>query len=96
MTEEEEITRLKKSFQTACANIAALNDQRQALTAALDTATLLLDQLLTEMRLANVTPSQGIIFTKAAYDQAMQKLLRRARTGPPVPENGDFEPHEPA
>jgi Tfp pilus assembly protein PilO len=87
-----EIARVRKSFQIACINVVALTDQRTALTAALDRATLLLDQLLTEMRLANVTPSSGVIFHKAGLDQAMHKLLALKPPPKPEPDNGDFSP----
>jgi hypothetical protein len=48
-----------------------------ALTDALTTVMYLLDQLLTEMRLANVAPSPGIIVAKADFDRAMRRLLDR-------------------
>lgn len=40
-------------------------------------ALLLLDQLTTEMRLANVTPSAQIIYSKAEFDRQMRILLGR-------------------
>jgi hypothetical protein len=78
----EERDRVQAGYNIAVRSLAEINLQRQQLTEALNTATLLLDQLLTEMRLANVTPSAKIIVTKANYDRAMRKLLGRTQDGP--------------
>lgn len=56
-----------------------LASQRARLTAALTHALFLIDQLLTEMRLANVTPSAQIIFSKAEFDRQMRILLGHER-----------------
>jgi septal ring factor EnvC (AmiA/AmiB activator) len=79
---EEDTKRLTRSYNIACYNIAELseqktelNSQKKMLGEALNTATLLLDEMLTEMRLANVTPSAKMIYSKAQFDQAMKKLL---------------------
>lgn len=71
----EEAARWKRAHVIACSNITELNDQRALLTEALNNATILLDQLLTEMRLKDVTPSPGVIVVKAEFDRAMRKLL---------------------
>lgn len=71
----DEVDRWKRAHQIACANIAELSSQRAQVVAALTQAILLLDQLMTEMRLANLAPSAGLIFTKAEFDRKMKTLL---------------------
>jgi hypothetical protein len=75
--QDPDIVRLRRAYQIACMNLTELGDQRQRLTDALNTALFLLDQLLTEMRLADVAPSSGVIITKAELDRAIRKLLGR-------------------
>lgn len=72
---EQDAKRVTRAYGIACYNITELNDQKNLIGAALNTATLLLDQVLTEMRLANVTPSAKMIYSKANFDQAMKKLI---------------------
>lgn len=72
---EEDAKRITRAYGIACYNITELNDQKNLIGAALNTATLLLDEALTEMRLANVTPSAKMIYSKANFDQAMKKLI---------------------
>lgn len=76
---QTEHDRLQTAYKVACFNVTELTDQRTKLTDALNTALFLLDQLLTEMRLANVTPSAGIIVSRADLDRAMRKLFGRDR-----------------
>ena len=45
---------------------------------ALNTATVLIDQLMTEMHLANVTPSQGLILAHGNFVIQMQRLIGKA------------------
>lgn len=73
---EEDAKRLTRAYNIACYNVAELSEQKGMLGDALQTATLLLDEIMTEMRLANVTPSAKMIYSKANFDQAMKKLLR--------------------
>lgn len=80
--QDPDVARLRRAYQIACLNITELNDQRAALTDALTTVMYLLDQLLTEMRLANVAPSAGIIIAKADFDRAMRKVLDRDQANP--------------
>lgn len=54
-----------------------LRRQHKQFTRMLATAIALIDQLMTEMRLANVVPSAGVIFTKAEFDRQMRILLGR-------------------
>ena len=75
--ESQDLVRLRRAYQIACVNIVELGDQRQMLVNVLGDALHLMDQLLTEMRLANVAPSAGVIITKAEFDQTMRKLLSR-------------------
>ena len=77
--QSQDVVRLQRAYQIACMNLTELGTQRTMLVDALNTATILLDQLLTEMRLANVAPSSGVIITKAEFDAAMRKLLGRDR-----------------
>ena len=71
----DKITRITRAYRIACYNITELTDQKNMLGDALNTATLLLDEALTTMRVANVTPSAKMIYTKANFDQAMKKML---------------------
>lgn len=80
-----ECERWKRAHTMACQNITQLNDEKQDLTRALEQSMLMIDKLLTEMRLANVTPSAGLIVTKAAFDQAMRKVLGSQDEQSPVP-----------
>ena len=73
----EEASRWKRAHDIACQNIADLHTHNSKITDAIAQALLLIDQLLTEMRLANVTPSAGVIFTKAEFDRRMKVLLRQ-------------------
>lgn len=77
--EDPDIARLRRAYHMAVTNLTELTDQRTMLTDALNTALFLLDQLLTEMRLANVAPSAGVIISKADLDRAIRKLLGRGR-----------------
>lgn len=72
---EQDAQRLTRAHGIACYNITELNDQKNMIGAALNAATLLLNEALTEMRLANVTPSAKMIYSKANFDQAMKKLI---------------------
>jgi len=76
----DEVARLQTSLRIACENIAQLSDQRTQLSEALNTATLLIDQLLTDLRLAGGSPSQGLLIAKANFDVTMQRLLGHERT----------------
>lgn len=77
--QSQDLVRLRRAYQIACLNITELGDQRQMLVNVLSEALHLMDQLLTEMRLANVAPSAGVIVTKASFDQTMRKLLGHVR-----------------
>lgn len=57
--------------------ILQLRSERAILLGVLTHGIMLLDQLMTEMRLANVTPSAGIIFSKAEFDRQMRILLEK-------------------
>jgi hypothetical protein len=71
--------RLRVALHIATQNLIRITRERQeerkVLVAALETALILLDQLLTEMRIAGVTPSAGVVVTKAKFDAAMRKIL---------------------
>lgn len=81
----EEVDRWKRAHQIACANIAELSSQRAKLTGSLTHGLLLIDALLTEMRLANVTPSATVIVSKAEFERQMRILLGHDRDEKPVP-----------
>jgi hypothetical protein len=69
--------RLKVALKIAGANIAELNDKCAALVVTLNSALLLIDLMINDMRQANITPSVAIVVEKARLDQAMRKLLRK-------------------
>jgi hypothetical protein len=69
--------RLKNALKIAGANIAELNDKCAALVVTLNSALLLIDLMINDLRQANVTPSIAIVVEKAKLDQAMRKLLRK-------------------
>jgi hypothetical protein len=71
----QDLARIKRAYQMACVTITELSDQRQKLSTALDSALMLLDRLLAEMREQGVTPSPQIIAFKAGFDQGMRELL---------------------
>lgn len=57
--------------------ILQLRSERAVLLGVLTQALILSDQLMTEMRLANVTPSGPVVFSKAEFDRQMRILLGR-------------------
>jgi hypothetical protein len=73
----QDYERLKRAYNIACSNIAEINDHREKLTETLGRALTLVEHLLSEMRVAGVTPSSQAVFTKAGLDQSMRKLLRK-------------------
>lgn len=77
--QSDDLVRVKRAYTIACLNLADLNDHSQRLTAALDGALMLIDNLLKEMRSANVRPSPAIVSFKAGFDQGMRELLGKSR-----------------
>jgi|SRR5215467_10097877 len=78
----QDYDRLKRAYNIAMVNLVGLNDevallkdQRTHLTLTLEKSLKLVEFLLTEMRVAGMTPSSQAVFTKAALDQAMSKLV---------------------
>jgi hypothetical protein len=71
-----ELERLRIAYRVACENIVELNEQRETLKNALGSALNLIDQLLTNVRLAGGIPSQSLILAKGKLDIAMKKLFR--------------------
>jgi septal ring factor EnvC (AmiA/AmiB activator) len=59
----------------AAGTIAQLTEQRETLSAVVNTATLMIDQLLSDLRVAGGTPSAGLLLAKGRFDIAMKKLL---------------------
>jgi len=81
-TSDQDYNRIKRAYQIAMVNltekideIEQLKSQRSQLTITLEKALKLSEFLLTEMRIGGMTPSSQAVFTKAALDQAMSKLL---------------------
>jgi hypothetical protein len=70
-----ELERARIAYRIACENIVELNEQREALKSALGSALNLIDQLLTDLRLAGGTPSKNLILAKGKLDIAMKKLI---------------------
>lgn len=62
--------------------ILLLRSQRAQVMGILVHGMMLLDQLLTEMRLANVTPSAQVIFSKAEFDRQIRMLLGAKQDDP--------------
>jgi len=73
--EKQDYARLKAAYNIACSNIVEINENRAKLTECLGTALTLVENLLSEMRIANVVPSSQVVFSKANLDRAMLKLL---------------------
>lgn len=71
-----ELERVEQAFKIACQNIVVLNEQREAFKGALNTAMIVIDQLLTDLRLAHGVPSKELIHAKLNLDVAMQKLFK--------------------
>jgi len=86
-TSSQDYDRLKAAYNITVRSLTKLNDevallkeQRAALTLTLEKALKLVEFLLTEMRVAGVTPSSQAVFTKAALDQAMSQLMGMGRS----------------
>jgi hypothetical protein len=84
-TRTQDYDRLKAAYNIAVFNltekndeVAKLKEQRAQLTFTLEKSLKLVEFLLTEMRVAGVTPSSQAVFTKAALDQAMGTLIGMA------------------
>lgn len=74
-SESEMLVRGNRALAIAGYNIAELQTAGAALTAALNQALLLVDQLIAEMRRGNVTPSGVAVVAKARLDQEIRKVL---------------------
>jgi hypothetical protein len=71
----EKIARLQASLTIAGQNIVTLNEQCAALKATLHSTMLLIDNLITDLRVAGGTPSPGLLIAKQRFDATMKKLL---------------------
>jgi|SRR5215472_6371131 len=70
-----EIERLQNALRIAGVNLVTLNDQRQKLNDALNTACIMIDHLVADMAAAGLQPSAALIVAKSSFDLAMKKLL---------------------
>lgn len=77
--QSDDLVRIKRAYQIACLNLTELGEQRTKLTNALNSAMLLLDQLMMEMRNKGVVPSPQIISFKAGFDKGIRELLGKDR-----------------
>jgi hypothetical protein len=73
---DQKVSRLNTALTIAGQNIVTLNDQRAALTGALNEGLLLLEALMGEMRAKGFEPSAPVVVAKARFDQAMRRLLQ--------------------
>jgi len=69
-----EIRRRDTALRIAGENIVELNDKLAKVMEAFESAMLVIDQLLTDLRAANATPSPGLILAKGRLDIAMKRL----------------------
>ena len=70
-----ELAQKQRSFVISCSNLAEMNDRLAKVIAALNSAMVLTDRLMAEMRDGGATPSGVAVAAKATFDQAMRKLL---------------------
>jgi hypothetical protein len=71
--------RLKLALKIASENIGRLAHQRTQLTSALNTALILVEQLMSDLRHKGINPSGQSVVAKATLDQAMERLLRAGK-----------------
>jgi hypothetical protein len=71
--------RLKLALKIASENIGRLADQRTQLTSALNTALILVEHLMSDLRHKGSNPSGQSVVAKATLDQAMERLLRQGK-----------------
>ena len=88
---EAEVARWKRAHQVACVSITQLNDQREDLRRALTNACDLINAMLDEMRVADVTPRTGLLIQKLEFEKAMRKVL-----GYDQPDRSDLDGQAPA
>jgi|SRR5215510_4105986 len=70
-----EIERRDAALRIAAMNIVRLNEEGAKLTAALDTACLLIDQLMADMAVADIVPSIALRAAKSSFDMTIKDLL---------------------
>jgi hypothetical protein len=70
-----EIKRRDEALRIAGMNIVALNEERAKLYPALNTACVLIDQLLADMLAAGVSPSIALRAAKSSFDETIKELL---------------------
>jgi hypothetical protein len=70
-----EIERRDTALRIAGQNLIALSEERAKLNAALNTACLLIDQLLGDMAVAGVVPSIALRAAKSSFDESIKALL---------------------
>jgi len=70
-----EIARRDNALRIAGMNIVRLNEEGAKLTAALNTACLLIDQLIGDMAAADITPSIALRAAKSSFDETIKDLL---------------------
>ena len=70
-----ELKRRETAFKLMAQQCAQLAEERSKLVAALNTALLLIEQCLADMRYADVMPTATLMIAKGNFDATMKKLL---------------------
>jgi hypothetical protein len=70
-----ELKRVQGAYRIACLNVAELSEQRTALVNVLNTAGIMIEQLLADLRALGGIPSQSLLLAKMNFDRDMKKLI---------------------
>jgi hypothetical protein len=70
-----ELKRREVAYQLMSQQLAQLVEQNTRLKRALETAMLLIDQLISDLRVAGGSPSPGLLATHDKFKATMEKLL---------------------
>src|SRR5262245_26831980 len=77
-----ELKRREMAYKFMAQQVAQLVEEQTMLGAALNTATVLIDQLLSDLRLAGGTPTAGLIAAHDKFNQTMKQLLGHNNASP--------------
>lgn len=78
-----EIKRSEMKYQLMSQQLAQHVQDNTIMKGALNTAMIMVDQLLTDLRLAGGTPSKELIHAKLDFDVAMKRLFKEDTDDPP-------------
>lgn len=76
---KDDNARCQTALRIACSNVTDLNDRIQTLITTLNSALILTDAMLTELRRLPGPPPTHVIVAKANFDTTMKKLLGNER-----------------